>query len=206
MRGKRLTIVKRCCMLGGAALLLLSCAAEPTLYPRIVIDTYKPVDGGFGSADTFITLFGSAGDPDEDITPDLWNDDVSPYTVDAPPDSLSENYANNPVFPTCGRIDYTGGLMSGTYYIRVRCRESTLSGVYALRVVESVDPTVDQDLQYPPAEDWFFASNSDDSAYEPDDDPPSGGRPTNPVDIRIGDKVNRALTAGDVDWFRLILP
>ena len=41
--------------------------------------------------------------------------------------------------------------------------------------------------------------------YE-DDDASSGNVPSNPIPIAIDGKLNRYLTAGDVDWFTLTLP
>lgn len=180
----------------AAALAACSPGPSPTVYPRIVIDTYKPTGPiGVGVVDNFLTLFGPAGDTTAGFD-------------DAPPSSLAQNDNGNPIFSNYARIDYSGGLTSGTYYIRVRGSDSGQAGYYALRVVTSVDSAIDQDAQYPPAEDWFFPSNEDDSGYETDDDPTSlsSGVPTNPVDISIGEKVNRSLTAGDVDWLRLVLP
>jgi hypothetical protein len=184
----------------------LSCPSTttPKTYPRIVIDTYKPQGGGVG-VDTFITLFDASGDPTTDTSPDLWNDNNSPYTVDAPPISIAEDDNGNPIFSSYARIDYTGGLTSGIYYIRVRCQTSTdLGGPYAIRVVEYVDTGGDINAQYP--EGFFVSNNNSDTPYETDDNPASGGIPTSPITIGIGDRLNRYLTAGDVDWFKLVLP
>jgi len=164
----------------------------PVLYPRIVIDTYVPTGGGFAAADTFITLFGPEGD-------------LTPGFDDAPPVSLAEDDNGNPVFANYARIDYTEGLMSGYYYVRVRGSDALQAGAYALRVVESVEAEMSVEAQYPAG--WFFtATNPSDSPYEPDDDPPAGGVPVRPVELDLGGRLNRYLSAGEVDWVRVRLP
>ena len=98
----------------------------------------------------------------------------------------------------CARIDYTGGLAPGTYYVRVRGQKSTTDGFYAVRLLLT-QPEIDYSA-------WYFGVTGDDASYEPDDDPPSGGVPTDPVPITVGGKLNRALTDGDVDWLVFTLP
>jgi hypothetical protein len=178
-------------------LALSACRVQPTVYPMIIIDTYNAT-GGPSSVPTYISLFGATGDPTLDTTPNLWNDDADPYTVDAPPLSIAENRGGNPNNPTFSRIDYTGGLPAGTYYLRVRAAVSSGNGPYAIRVL--VVP--DEDYT-----SWLFGSaNNPDTPYESDDLPQSGGVPSDPVPIAIGERLNRYLTAGDVDWFVLTLP
>ena len=81
---------------------------------------------------------------------------------------------------------------------------STDEGGYAIRVVTSLAAPPNE---YPAAENWYFTTlNTADTPYEIDDVPQSGGAPTNPVSISIGGKLNRYLTAGDVDWFKIVLP
>ena len=65
----------------------------------------------------------------------MWNGDVSPFTVDAPPVALAEDDNGNSTFFGCARIDYTEGLAPGTYYVRVRGQKSTSAGVYAVRLL-----------------------------------------------------------------------
>lgn len=176
------------------------------LYDRIIIDTYKWSDGAFGTTNTFASLFDSSGDPTLDSGLTLWNDNASPYTVDSPPTSIAEDDDGNLTYAQFARIDYTTGLAPGTYYIRVRGYVSTEVGPYAIRVLtgDPVDP-------YPaglyPAGSFFVSANTTDEPYESDDDPASGGTPSSPVAIGIGEAHNRYLqAAGDVDWFVLTLP
>jgi hypothetical protein len=112
------------------------------LYDRVIIDTYKWSDGGFGTANTFVSLFGSNGDPTLDSGLTLWNDNALPYTVDSPPTSIAEDDDGNLTYAQFARIDYTTGLAPGTYYIRVRGYVSTEVGPYAIRVLtgDPVDP------------------------------------------------------------------
>lgn len=177
-------------------LALSACRVSPTVYPRIIIDTYNAT-GGPSSVPTFISLFADTGDPTLDVSPSLWNDDVDPYTVDAPPISIAENRAGNPTEPTFARIDYTAGLQAGTYYIRVRAAASWGNGPYAIRVLVAPDEDYTS---------WRFAVLNNPDPYEPDDPPQSGGVPSDPEPIAIGERLNRYLTAGDVDWFVLTLP
>lgn len=179
-------------------LMLAACCHEPTLYPRIIVDTYPP-NTGPGSVDTFVTLFGPTGDPTLDASPDLWNDDNAPYTVDAPPVSIAEDDDGNPIHPGYARVDYAGGLAAGTYYLRVRTPASTaVGGPYAIRILLVPDDDY--------ASWWYGSYNTTDTPYETDDAPTSGGEPSEPVPIAIGERVNRYLDAGDVDWFVLVLP
>jgi hypothetical protein len=170
--------------------------AVVVLYGRLIIDTYRPKTDVIVT-DTFLSLFDAAGDPTTETGTGLWYNDNPPFTVDAPPVSIAEADVGNP-FWNSARIDYEVGLAPGTYYIRVRGQRSTTTGVYAVRVL-----LVPDDIDYGP---WYFSDITDDAEYEVDDNPPTGGIPTNPVVIAIGGKLNRALTAGDVDWLKLVLP
>jgi hypothetical protein len=168
------------------------------LYKRIVIDTYSP-NGSF-TADTYIDLFGEGGDPDAD----------DPWTKDDTGDAIAYADSGNPDFPTMARIDYTGGLAPGTYYIRVRGAKEAVDDYYAIRVVslESGEALPHYDFSQP------LASRPDlvDSVAPGDDDPQSGGVPLNPVPIALGETISRSLDydytseKGDIDWFVLVLP
>ena len=184
--------------------LLSGCAPPdpPIIYERIVIDTYKPKTGVV-AADTFISLFGPAGDPTWDADP--WGDPPD-YTVDAPPISIAEDDDSNSTFFPCARIDYTEGLASGTYYVRVRGKKTNDTGVYAVRVLSVA---IGEDIENYDAGGWYFLSTSDDASYETDDDPESGRRANESGSITIGGKLNRAITTttdSDVDWLKLTLP
>ena len=151
----------------------------PVYYERIVIDTYRP-KSGVVAANTFVSLFGPSGDPTRETGLAMWNGTSSPYTVDAPPISIAENDNGNPTFFGCARIDYIGDLAPGTYYVRVRGQKSTSDGVYAVRVLLEPDESYSS---------WYFTSTSDDATNEVDDNPPSGGEPTDAVPITIGGRV-----------------
>jgi hypothetical protein len=180
----------------------------PLMYSRIVIDTYLPRFGAPSSVDTFVSLFGPAGDTTIDV-PNLWSNDNWPYTTET--SAIAENGSTG----NYGRVDYTGGLAPGTYYIRVRGVQSQQPGPYAIRVLDTA-----ADSPTGPGWPWYFTAlnqpetNPLGGSYEPDDNPLQGGIPTNPVHIALGQKLNRYLTAGnitvgipgDVDWFVLTLP
>ena len=173
--------------------LVISCpnTNSPVTYERIIIETFYP--GGGGIVNTVLTLFDENGDPDAD---DPW------VVSDAPPDSLAEDDDSQPdgSHVLYSHIDYTGGLISGTYYIRVRHFSSTGTGYYAIRILSLA---LGDDVPVLPV----LTPNASDSPYEPDDNPVlTGGVPTNPVSISIGDQFSRYLTAGDIDWFKLVLP
>ena len=173
-------------------------ASVAVLYDRVIIDTYKP-GALINAANTFASLFGPAGDPTTETGTELWNENNPPYTVDAPPTSIAEADNGNPVHNGCARIDYADGLAPGTYYVRVRGQKSWTVGVYAVRILLAPDDDYS-------GGGWYFGVISDDASYETDDNPPSGGVPTNPVLIAVGGKLNRALTDGDVDWLVFTLP
>ncbi len=176
-------------------LALSACRVQPTVYPRIIVDTYPTT--GPATVNTFISLFDSTGDPTLDTNPNLWNNNIDPYTVDSPPLSIAEDDDGNLFYSSYALIDYVGGLTAGTYYIRVRAGLSNQFGPYSIRILTSPDDNYAA---------WLFTGYNDDSSYEPDDSPQSGGIPVNPVPISIGERLNRYLTAGDVDWFVLTLP
>jgi len=177
-------------------LVLSACFRQPpVIYPRLIIDTY-PATTGPGSVNTFITLFDSSGDPTVDINPTLWNNNTSPYTVDASLATAEDNDGNI-AFSGYAQVDYSGGLPAGTYYIRVRGAVSTGNGPYAIRVLLEPDESYAS---------WWFTSYNYPDDYEDDDTPKSGGVPENPVRIEVGGKINRYITANDVDWFVITLP
>jgi hypothetical protein len=165
---------------------VFSCARppeEPVLYKRLVIDTYKPTDGAQGgTVDTVASLFDAGGE----AGPAIAEDDNG---------NLSYFYA--------ARIDYTDpvGFTSGTVlYVRVQGKLPSTSGAYAIRLVlDSPDPYDSSWFDFDPDE------NLTDTPYESDDAAPAG-IPTNPAILTVGAKLNRFLGAGDIDWFRLVLP
>ncbi len=150
-------------------------------YERIVIDTYKPTDGGQGgTTDTIASLFGPGGEA------------VS---------AIAEDDNGNPSYFTAARIDWTdpaGFAPGAVLYVRVRGASPSTKGGYAIGLVLDAPDPYDAS--------WFFAAdNSADTPYEPDGGT-TAGVPDAPVALTIGDRHNRYLSAGEVDWFRLVLP
>ena len=177
--------------------MILSCSTGsdgdggPIVYERIVIDTY----GWLAGADsfTYLDLFDASGDTDAD---DPWSGDDTADAI-----ASDDNGNPNPTHTNCARIDYTGGLSSGTYYIRVRLEASGSAEPYVIRVLSlSVGEAV-------PAYIYPGSSNASDTPYEPDDNPQSGGVPTNSNPIQLGNSnyLNRYLATSDVDWIELVL-
>lgn len=184
-------------MLGALGVVLLGCSNEPKMYERIVIDTYSP-NGSF-TADTYIDLFDENGDPDDVV--DVWTDDDTG-------DAIAYADGGNPDWSIMARVDYTGGLMSGTYYIRVRGAVETVDDFYAIRVF-ALDLAGSV-----PAYDTPGADARPDS-LEGDDDPKAGGIPISPRTIVLNNVngISRSIhdpsvatDDGDVDWFKLVLP
>ena len=169
-----------------------------TTYERIVIDTYSPNDASF--ANTYIDLFDSNGDPDAD----------DPWVGDDTSEAIASDDDSNPNYTDMARIDYTGGLISGTYYIRVRGEFDNVDDCYEIRVL-SLNIL---DL-LPPYDFTMLLDRPDavDSVPPGDDDPvSSGGVPTNPVTIQLGNanRLSRSIdyefSVPDIDWFKLVLP
>jgi hypothetical protein len=166
----------------------------PHTYERIVIDTYSP--NGSLTADTYIDLFDSNGDPD---------DTVDPWTDDDTTDAIAWADDGNPDFASMARIDYTGGLTSGTYYIRVRGKTSSENNYYAIRVLSL---KIGEDLP-----DYIFPGfDTKPDQYEDDDDPGSNWIPLKYITIQLGNANNLSRSIDydsnvpDVDWFKLVLP
>ena len=179
---------------------LFACPSSEKTYERIVIDTYSPDDNV--TANTYIDLFDAGGDPDAD---DPWTGDDTGDAIAFDDDGNTSDYAG------MSRIDYTAGLSSGTYYIRVRGLIETVDDYYAIRVLSLnlVDALPPYDFP------GVWAAKPD--LNEDDDSPQSGGVPVSPVTIQLGNTnwVNRSIDDptpsffdgnGDVDWFKLVLP
>lgn len=181
------------------ALLLTACSnpSTPTTYERIVIDTYSPNGALFGP--TYLDLFDSDGDPDSGD--DFWvGDDAG--------DVIASDDNSHPTYTNMARIDYTGGLTSGTYYIRVRGDSKTINDFYAIRVLSL---NIGDGL---PSYNFPGLDDRPDS-YEDDDDPASNWIPLKYIDIQLGDAnaLSRSIdnlsatpADADVDWFKLVLP
>jgi hypothetical protein len=180
----------RLSVMGGLCLVFMGCTPPtappvtlpPTTYSRIIVDTYRFNDLASANTDTFVSLYGSQGTSAAAI-------------IEADGGNLTYTVG-------LARIDYAGGLTSGTYYIRVKGGTSIADGPYAFRVLTS--------MSAPPNEyttSDFFAGVADPDPYEPDD-AVSGGIPTAPLSVSLGTPYNRFLTTGggDVDWFKLVLP
>jgi hypothetical protein len=155
----------------------------PHTYERIVIDTYSPNDS-------------LTADPD---------DTVDPWTDDDTTDAIAWADDGNPDFASMARIDYTGGLTSGTYYIRVRGKTSSESSYYAIRVLSL-------NIGDSPPGYIFPGFDAMPDSYEDDDDPGSNWIPLKYITIQLGNANNLSRSIDydssvpDVDWFQLDLP
>jgi hypothetical protein len=159
-------------------IVLSSCPTEPRLYPRIVIDTFPPTEV-YPVTDTTLQLFDGGGNL-------VAQDDDNPAV---PFD-----------FQSSARIDYTGGLVPGTYYIRVYSA-ATNPGPYVIRVLELA---VGESLLA-----YVFPGSAVSEGNPDGDDGATGNIPDNPTDIGLGNdnQLNKDLDPGtDVDWLRLVLP
>lgn len=111
---------------------------------------------------------------------------------------VDEDQDGNPIYTSAARIDYTDpvGYAPGTVlYVKVEGKLPLTSGPYAVRLLIDTPGSYDSS--------WFYAAdNASDTPYE-NDDPATGGAP---VLLTVGEKHNRYLDAGDVDWFQLVLP
>jgi hypothetical protein len=171
------------------------------IYDEVFIETYGPTDAitlipTWPTLYDYIDLFGPAGD-NSATSYNLWSSNQDQSVALAW--SNGSNFIDLQAYQFA-MIDYKGALAPGTYYLRIRGYTSTTTGPYALRVLTSV-----ADVAAP----WFFTSeNASDAPYESDDNPTAGGGgvPTNPASITVGGKLNRYITAGDVDWVRITLP
>ena len=160
-------------------LLLLGCKQDPLLpdYPRIVIDTFVP--SAFNENNTYLTLIDAGGNmiaEDDDGNPDQTN------------------------HKSCSRIDYQGGLSSGTYYIKVHKPTAAGNPNYGIQV-----HTNDPGASFP-----AITPANEDETVPVDDAVDGNGVPTAPVTILLGpgQEVSRSIfpVATDVDWFELVLP
>ena len=184
-------------------LFFLSCSVDgpPASYERILIDTYEP-NGGFPlggfPADTYLSLYDSSGsllDEDDNSNTDKTTDPETGETLTDQTDS--------------SRIDYTDGLSSGTYYIKVTIGSSSqTTGNFALRVLaltlsDSIPIPV-----YPVSVD--FSKEADYELLDaPEEVPPFTPLSERTVSsIALGtDDFGRILdSAGDVDWLVFVLP
>jgi len=176
-------------------LLFLSCTVDGpvpvTTYERILIDTYEP-QGGLPIAfvtDTYLSLYDASGNLlDED-------DNGNTDTTTSPDTDQADS----------SRIDYTTGLNSGTYYIKVSIGGSAQTiGTYALRVlslslVEAIPIPV-----YPVTVD--VSSEADYELL----DAPEAAPPLSVTPVSIALETNnfgRILdSTSDLDWLMFTLP
>jgi hypothetical protein len=164
--------------LAVAAILILlsSCGESTTLYQRIVIDTY-PYSAIAAVTDTTLGFYDESGNG-------LDTDD------------------NSGDYPPSARIDYTGGLEPGIYYIKIYSA-SFNPGPYVIRVL-SLD--IGESLPAPvfPGVANFEGADGDDADI--------GNVPVSPNDISLGNSnwLNKDIDVGgigdDVDWLKLVLP
>jgi hypothetical protein len=154
------------------------------LYPRIIIDTYRPAVESSANTHTSISLFGPDGENSA---------------------AIPGNPVVNQSWPSFARVEYTGGLAPGTYYIRVKDVDPAEEGAYAIRVVTSIQAPPNE---YPAAENWYYTTIDTSDPYESGDTLVSGVPNSNVVSISLGAKLdrNRYLGPGEVDWCKLVLP
>jgi hypothetical protein len=152
---------------------------------RIVIDTFP---AGYNQNDTYLTLIDAGG------------------TVLAQDDN---GFPEQGTYVGFSRIDVSGGLAGGTYYIKVHKPTELGNPNYGIRV-----------LDYDPGEDFpvVVATDEDETSWPPpprDDPVDVNGVPTNPWPIALGDAnaQSRAIFAApapeelnDIDWFELVIP
>ena len=167
-------------VIGGLCLLIVlsSCPTEARLYDRIVVDTFPPVDG-MAATDTTLRLYDSSGNL-------IAEDDDNP----AVPFDLRPS----------ARIDYTDGLIPGTYYIRV-FSDAGNPGGYVIRVLELA---VGENLP-----DYVYPGSTVSEGNPDGDDSATDNIPDSWTDIDLGNvnQLNKDLDPGtDVDWLRLELP
>jgi hypothetical protein len=142
----------------------------------VVIDTFTAP--AYNASDTYLLLNDSGGsliDEDDNGNPDQTN------------------------HQGCSRIVITGGLPSGTYYIRVNNPTGTGNANYGIRVLD-YDPGVSFPVITP--------ANDNDGGVDDND---VGGVPTAPVSINLGQVISSSIypltpLPGDVDWYKLVLP
>ena len=169
---------------GTISIALASGGGGGQAYPRIVIETYPYKSG---AAATFINL--------------------ALYDSKGAQVALSSTVpVSDPNYPS-GRIDYTGGLSPGTYYVKIT-DNGTSGGPYVIRAVSLALTDALPAYVYPggiATEPW------------PDgDDASTGNIPAAPKVISLGasNYLNRLLdmsadqsfTPGDVDWVKITLP
>lgn len=157
--------------------LVLGCRRDPgvQVYDQIVIDTWCDP---FAANDTYLTL------------------------IDAGGNVLAENDDDNPAQGTynvgCSRIDYTLGLTSGTYYVKVHKPTDTGNPNYGFRVVD-----YDPGTSFAP----ITPADEDETGVYFDDSENASGVPTAPVDLALGQVESRSIfPADDKDWYKIVLP
>jgi hypothetical protein len=190
-----------------STLLLAACNPIPSVtYAHVIVDTYVPTLANAGLVVGF--------------------DAVDLYSLSGGSLHLiaSDHSGSNPDADATGfaYIDYQGGLMSGTYYIRIESANPgvpTNMGPYAIRVLAAPDTS-------PRDPAWYFAADNNldkavsykvlsggtvktfalsGSAYESDDIGPPTFQPL--ATMKLDQALNRSLgSSGDVDWITLTLP
>lgn len=162
--------------------LLLTGCPDPTApsapdYPRILIDTYSPLDGGT-PPDTTLRLYDASGTL-------LASDDGS---------SSADGDAH---------IDYTTGLDVGTYYIKIT-GDSGGAVYYAIRALSLSLGETPPAYNYPGALSSEDETDGDDADTDNVPDAPKDISLGNAN--RLNRAINPVVPVADIDWLRLELP
>lgn len=183
---------------------LLSSPPPPTkYYSEIVIDTYYPLSSGtFTSQFQYMELFSASG---VTSSADPW---TSPTTGALDYDITGSNPDGNEA--NFAYIDYkpTTALPSGTVlYIRISGNTQTATGAYAI-MVQTSPPPLTGGLAPASYYTFFSSALTTDPYAAGNNSPNSGGVPTDPAVITLGvaGALNRYLSAGAVEWVKLVLP
>ena len=165
----------------GLLLALAGCQQTPPP-SLIVIDTFPAPQLN----DTYLTLYDVVGGKAHVLAQD------------------DNGFPNQAAATGSSRIAVNGGLSSGTYYIKVsQVSVPPVGSNYGICV-----------LDYDPGASYPVAGPANEDEYEPppsrwwvDDAVDSGGIPTKPWTISLGEVVARSIYPQgiDVDWFKLTL-
>jgi hypothetical protein len=181
-------------------LAMAGCTSPDEPITAIVVDTYNPTGPiGFSTINWQMDLFDANGDLAAAPDYDVWSTDIT-----SDPAVLAWSDGSNNLDPEHGlypHISYTAGIERGVpYYVRVRAALSGDFGAYAIRLLGvEPNPSVPRDLS------WYFGGEN---LGDPAGLPLEGGNgiPTTFQELTLNGKLNCYINAGEVDWFRFVLP